>query len=366
MQIIRQILQSFVFFLNFLLALYSLLVYQLSYSVTVKHWIGGFLMLSMPLVFAANVVFIIIYLFRKSYKGFLSLGILLVGTPFILRTFSWHNIDNSKTGFSVLSYNVMWCDASTYVHENDTTNAVGLVKKLVAIDADVKCIQELYNWDESQNFRTIKKIRQTHKYYTYMHSTPGNDKGQGHIGLAIFSKYPIIKKRELYWSPNHNGLLSVDIVVKNDTFRVINVQLRSMGVRVNKVVEAKNDKEKAKAEAKTIYRQLKEGFEDRSIQVKELERWIQESPHPVIVAGDFNELPYGYAYGRVRKLLANAFENGGRGFGFSYHKSPGYLRIDNQFYDEKALKIKRFKTFDETPNSDHYPIWGLYEVMSVE
>lgn len=364
MPIIRQILKSFIFFLNILLALYSLLVYQLSYSVSVKHWFGGFLMLSMPFIFAANIVFIIIWSFRLSPRVFLSFGILLIGYPFLKRTFQWHDVNDDPKGLSVLSYNVMWCDASTYVHEHDTTNAVNLVKKLVDIDADIKCIQELYNWDDLRNFRTIKKIRQTHKYYTYMHSTPGNDKGQGSIGLAIFSKYPIIKKRELYWGINHNGLLSIDIVRKKDTLRIINVQLRSMGIRVNKVVEAEkqDDRAKAKEEARTIYHQLKSGFKERAIQTNELEKWIKESPHPVILAGDFNELPYGYAYGRVRKLLANSFENAGRGFGFTYHRSPGYLRIDNIFYDEKALKIKRFKTFDATPYSDHYPIWGLYEV----
>ncbi len=362
MQLIREIIKRFLFFLNILLGLYTLLVYQLSYSVSVKHWLAGFLMLSMPFVLVANVLFIMIWALRKSYRSLLSLTLLCVGFPFLMRTFSWHNIDSNdiRKGFTVMSYNMMWCDAVKYVHENDTTNAISLIKKAVDIDADIKCVQELYNWDDFPQFRTIKKFRGTHKYYTYVYSTPGNDRGQGEIGLAIFSKFPIIKKQEKHWSINHNGLLSADIVIKKDTIRVINVQLRSMGVRVQRVIEAKEDREKAKKEAKTIYHQLRVGFENRAIQVKELEKWIQESPYPVMVCGDFNELPYGFAYGKVRQYLKNGFEESGRGFGFTYHRKPGFLRIDNQFFDEKSFEIKRFKTFSETPYSDHFPIWGEY------
>ncbi len=362
MLLIRQFLKRFLFFLNILLALYTLLVYQLSYSVSVKHWLAGFLMMTMPFILVANGLFVVIWAVRLSRRIVLSIIILAICIPFILRTISWHNIDSRDTrkGITVLSYNVMWCDAFTYVHGKDTTNAINLVKKMADIDADIKCLQELYNWDDFPQFRTLKKLRGTHKYYTYVHSTPGNDKGQGEIGLAIYSKYPIIRKQEKHWSVNHNGLLSADIVVKKDTIRVINVQLRSMGVRVQKVIEAKADNEKAKKEAKTIYHQLRNGFEDRTIQVKELEKWIQESPHPVMVCGDFNELPYGFAYGKVRKYLKNGFEEAGRGFGFTYHRKPGFIRIDNQFFDDKAFEIKRFKTFSETPYSDHFPIWGEY------
>ncbi len=362
MQLIREIIKRFLFFLNILLGLYTLLVYQLSYSVSVKHWLAGFFMLSMPFVLVANLIFVLIWALRKSYRSLLSLALLCIGFPFLMRTFSWHNIDSNDTrkGFTVMSYNMMWCDAVKYVHEKDTTNAINLIKKAVDIDADIKCVQELYNRDDLPQFRTIKKFRGTHRYYTYVYSTPGNDRGQGEIGLAIFSKFPIIKKQEKHWSVNHNGLLSADIVIKKDTIRVINVQLRSMGVRVQRVIEAKEDKEKAKQEAKTIYHQLRGGFEDRAIQVKELEKWIQESPYPVMVCGDFNELPYGFAYGKVRQYLENGFEKAGRGFGFTYHRKPGFLRIDNQFFDEKRFEIKRFKTFSETPYSDHFPIWGEY------
>lgn len=361
-ELIRQFLKRFLFFLNMMLALYTLLVYQLSYSVSVKHWLGGFLMLSLPLAFAGNVFFIIVWAFRKSRRVFISIGILLIGYPLLLRTFTWHsfNEDDKRKGISVLCYNLMWCDIESYTIRGDSANAIKLIKNAINIDADIKCVQELFNVDYIPEYRMIQRLRKTHPYYTYVHSTPGNDKGQGSIGLAIFSKYPIIRKEEKHWSINHNGLLSADIVIGKDTIRVINIQLRSMGVRVNKVLDAGDDKEKAKKEAKTIYHQLKEGFSDRIIQMIELESWIKTSPYPILLAGDFNEVPYGYTYGRTLKYLKNSFEEKGKGFGFTYHRSPGFLRIDNQFFDERYFEIKNFKTFSDIPYSDHYPIWGEY------
>lgn len=361
-EFIRQFLKRFLFFLNMMLALYTLLVYQLSYSVSVKHWLGGFMMLSLPLAFVGNFLFIILWIFRRSRRAFISVGILLIGLPLLLRTFTWHFIDeeDQRKGISVMSYNLMWCDIESFSLRRDTVNAINLIRSATTINADIKCVQELFNVDYITQFRMIQKFRKTHPYYTYVHSTPGNDKGQGSIGLAIFSKYPIIRKEEKHWAINHNGLLSADIVIGKDTIRIINAQLRSMGVRVNRVLDAGEDKEKAKKEAKTIYHQLKEGFSDRIIQMIELESWIKSSPYPIILAGDFNEVPYGYAYGRTRKYLKNAFEEKGRGFGFTYHRSPGFLRIDNQFFDDRYFEIKRFKTFSEVPYSDHYPIWGEY------
>ncbi|UTA69869.1 MULTISPECIES: endonuclease/exonuclease/phosphatase family protein [Emticicia] len=361
-EFLRLSLKRILFLLNMITALYTLLVYQLSYSVSVKHWLGGFMTLSLPIAWFFNIFFILIWALRRSKRALISVIVLAIGFPLILRTFVWHQpveADKRKT-LSVLTYNLMWSDTERFDPSSGKSGAVNIMNTALDIDADIKCVQELYNLDSRWQFALIKRFREKNKHYTYVHSTPGNDQGQGAIGLAIFSRYPIIKKKEKHWAINHNGLLAADIVVGRDTIRVMNVQLRSMGVRVTKVLEAGEDKERAKKEAKTIYHQLRDGFKDRIIQMIELERWIKASPYPVIIAGDFNEVPYGYAYGRTRKYLNNAFEARGRGFGFTYHYPPGFLRIDNQFFDENYFETVNFRTYSDKPYSDHYPVWAQY------
>src|SRR5690606_3320508 len=102
-------------------------------------------------------------------------------------------------------------------------------------------------------------------------------------------------------------------------------------------------------------RKLKNGIQMRASQVKILSEHIQNSPYPVILAGDFNDVPYSYTYFTLRSILRNAFEEAGRGFGFTYNQVLFFLRIDNIFFGE-GLEAKVFKTHREVDYSDHYPI----------
>jgi endonuclease/exonuclease/phosphatase (EEP) superfamily protein YafD len=92
-----------------------------------------------------------------------------------------------------------------------------------------------------------------------------------------------------------------------------------------------------------------------------VERLIDESVYPVILCGDFNETPYGNAYGNIRDRLKNAFEERGNGFGFTLNRSPRIVRIDNQFCSE-SIKVLDFQTFSDIMYSDHLPILGRYQV----
>ena len=343
--------------------MYALLVFQISYSADIKHWLGGFLTLTVPVAFAVNIFFLVSYIIIRSWKFILSLVILVIGYPLLERTFKF-NLNPTVTAdvdkLSVLSYNVMYCDYDSAIRSTSNTNSGRLVSDLDSIKADIKCFQELYNNPSHPQLNVINRLKKKNRYYTYMHSEIDDKVHIGAIGLAIFSKYPIIHKEEISWKTNNNGLLIADIVIKTDTIRIMNVQFKSMGIRVKRAI-TRNGEVRNK-EARTILGQLKAGFEDRALQVDIIESHIKNSPFPVILAGDFNELPYGYAYGRVRSLLGNAFEGAGFGFGFTYHKMPSFIRIDNQFYDKKAFEILDFQTLMQVGHSDHYPIYAEYRM----
>ncbi|WP_341224339.1 endonuclease/exonuclease/phosphatase family protein [uncultured Arcticibacterium sp.] len=303
------------------------------------------------------------YIFAKSWKFILSLLILVAGFPLIERTIKFNFPKEQQTGLpklSVLSYNVMYCDNARANTEEGKAVSLSLINDMDTLTADIKCFQELYNKPKDSVFDVFSRLKRHTPYFTYMHSDIDESSKVGSVGLAIFSKYPIIHKEEISWKTNNNGLLLADIVVKKDTIRVFNVQMKSMGIRVAKAI-TRNEVVRNK-EAKNILSQLKLGFKDRGFQVDELEELIKVSPYPVIVAGDFNEMPYGYAYGRVRKQLENSFEDSGYGFGFTYHKMPSFLRIDNIFYKEDKFQIQGFETYRDLENSDHYPIRASYGI----
>lgn len=360
------LIRRFFFLINFLLVLYTLLVYQLAYEADIRHWAAGFLMLSLPLVWLANIFFLLVWAIGGSWKLFLSAIVIVLGYPFWQRTFQFNPPADALPphAISVLSYNTMYMDYFDYYDQGDTAAVKYFVASLPLLDADIECYQELYNDDQFKDFQILRKLKRSNQYYTYMHATEGNDQGQGAIGLAIFSKYKMFNKREVYWKLNNNGILAVDMAVGDDTITVINSQMHSMGIRLGRVLDARNDKLLAETEARTVLGQLKSGFQERVHQTAELEKVIRESKYPIILCGDLNELPYGYAYGRIRKYLANSFEERGRGFGFTYNHLPRYIRIDHVFYQKDSFSILGFNTLNTLPFSDHYPVKAYFVPVS--
>ena len=99
----------------------------------------------------------------------------------------------------------------------------------------------------------------------------------------------------------------------------------------------------------------------RAHQVNELMEHIENCPFQVVLCCDLNELPYSYVYHQIKNKLANAFEKGGAGFGFSYNGKIPFLRIDNQFFSSR-LEILHYQTPKEINYSDHYPIKCVYSI----
>ncbi len=239
LQAIVKFIKQFFFLINILFALYSLLVYQLVLSANIQHWIGGFLTLSFPLVLVGNMFFILAWVLVKSPRAILSLGMLLLTFSIRDRTFklNFGNEIQVYPDISVLSYNLMYGDYFNYKNGVVTKNIKGISETAESLNSDIKCFQELYNNDKVYEFNLINRLSKENPFYVYVHSEKGNDKANGAIGLATFSKYPILKKQELYWGTNNNGLLASDIAIQGDTIRVINFQLKSMGIRVNKILD---------------------------------------------------------------------------------------------------------------------------------
>jgi endonuclease/exonuclease/phosphatase family metal-dependent hydrolase len=182
------------------------------------------------------------------------------------------------------------------------------------------------------------------------------DRSGAEFGIAIYSKLPIINTGEIRSeSGNFMNSIFADVLLGEDTIRIYNTHLESMSIDEENVV---NTDRLAQSYKDTGYR-LRRGFISRAQQIKGLIKSIKDCNHKIILCGDLNELPYSYTYFSLRRLLNNAFEKAGNGFGFTYNGKLFFLRIDNQFFS-KDINIHKFMTYRNVDFSDHFPLTATY------
>jgi endonuclease/exonuclease/phosphatase family metal-dependent hydrolase len=255
--------------------------------------------------------------------------------------------------------------AGMYSNEfEDKKESLAALKKFITdYSADIKCFQEFYSNSDRKAYRTIDMMSEQYPHYAFIPLKEEIFDKNEKMGLAVFSKYPIIHKEGKQFQNSANGYLLTDIVVREDTIRVINLQLWSMGIRVGKVTGKIRDQdyEDAKREGRGIIASLRKGFIHHRDEMSQINRLIQQSSYPVIVVGDLNETPYGWAYGTIRERLKNSFEEAGQGFGFTLNRSPYFVRIDNQFFSND-WEIFQFKTLRKIRYSDHFPLMAEYKL----
>nr|WP_293838896.1 endonuclease/exonuclease/phosphatase family protein [uncultured Arsenicibacter sp.] len=357
--LIRSFFRSVFWSVNTGLAIYTLVVYYLLYKLPLEHWSASMLMLSLPVAWVCHLLFILGWAINRSLKIMLSLMVMLAGFWLWPRTFSLHwgqqKAPEPATSLSVFSYNVMGFNVSDR-DKRDTAKIREMTDWVVGLDADVKCFQEFQSHTNRGPLNMVERFRQTGYRYQVLMNPGHND----YPGTALFSRYPILDSGREAFGREMNGLVWADLQTGRKRVRVICIHLQSMGIRVGRVIR-QDEMAGVRHETKGILGALKSGFIDRREQLTLVEKYIDESPYPVIVTGDFNETPYSVVYTLLRRKLSNAFEEAGHGFGFTLNRSPRFIRIDNQFFNP-AIKAVDFQTFRSVPFSDHYPIMGSYAV----
>ena len=320
-------------------------------------WVAGFITYLIPFILILNLVLLI----RDLKNGKLSflgpLAILLLGWGFITDTFSWHASGVPGT-LKVLSFNLRVFNI--YDNPSMKNNIPQKMADWIRNEkSDIICLQEFYTEPGSSPLNTTKMINREKDYRIYSEPVFTNRVG-AQFGTVIFSRYPILNSGQIRFSGHtQNQAIFADIRIDTDTVRIYNLHLQSMHIDEKELMNYDNDIEN---EVRDLFGRLKFGFIQRSMQIKTIKQHIIECPYRVIVCGDFNDLPYSYAYHQLKDILNNSFAKTGRGFGFTYNGRLPFLRIDNQFYS-KGIKAESFQTEKKMKYSDHFPIVGTYTLI---
>lgn len=343
---------------RFFTALFFIISLVLFYSVYISPEFFpyvGLITLTIPVLLVINAILLFSLLLAKRWLALLPLIALALGWKFVGVTFqipSSVSVDTEEK-LSVLSYNVA---LFSFIREKSANpNTQNIIKWLQENDADIKCFQEFYQDFSTPSRNAIKLLGAETGYEHTYQIIEGNPRNKSY-GMAIFSKYPIVNEGRVFDTKRNNGVIFADIKVDKDTIRIYNAHLESMSIRS----ETLNNLDGIKENYRETLGKLKRGQYTRASQLGILEEHMKNSPYVNILVGDFNDVPYSYTYFTLRKIMENAFEKAGSGFGFTYNRVLFFLRIDNIFY-ENPLKVQNFKTHKEVDYSDHYPISATFD-----
>ena len=318
--------------------------------------------LAYPYVLMVHLAFICYWLIRLKKEILISIIVILLGwnqlnnlIPINFRS-SEIPVNSSPDRFlKALSYNVRGFDIYQWSKEPEAKKEI--FNFLEIQDPQLVCFQEYYTSLKSGQThayisRQLKYLPHNAVYYT---ADPTNRKG---FGIATFSKYPILKKSRIPFNSSFNAAMYTDILFHSDTIRVFNIHLQSIKFQEDNyafmdTARMKYNNEQI-SEIRAIGSRLKTAFTKRAEQAQVIASYIKNSPHPVVVMGDFNDTPQSYAYRKIKKGLHDSFRKSGRGFGNTYAGELPSFRIDYIMYgppiqSSEFLRIK-------TDHSDHYPI----------
>ncbi|MBO7409106.1 MAG: endonuclease/exonuclease/phosphatase family protein [Paludibacteraceae bacterium] len=206
-------------------------------------------------------------------------------------------------------------------------------------NADVVCLQEVEVYKEKK-YLTLSELKESmSKYpYTYFDFSVYNKRRQ--FGNVVFSKYPLINKQTIRYASRSNISSRCDIVVGDDTLRLITNHLESN--RVEHIDSTTVDKLGA---ARTI----------RHNQAKAIRGARRESPYPLLIVGDFNDIALSYTYLTIRGWMRDCYlESNLGGIGNTYERHHLGVRID-YILCSRCLHPTECHV-EHVRHSDHYPI----------
>ena len=395
----KSFINRWFFTLNGLVALALLLTYPAAYVSPADFAFFAPLGLAYPFVLAINILFILFWWFKRKWNMWLSVCCIALGFPLLKDTLAFSLFNNntekipdstnispvthqqhkpeiemdkeySSYTVNVMTYNVRNFDLYNWNENVEARN--NMMQLIKGEQPDIVCFQEFYTEDVGE-FHNVKMLVNELGFKHHHFEKTLTLRNKDHWGVAVFSRFPIIKKGKINFDNAQNNVVTyVDIVPnKKDTLRLFNAHLQSihLGRKDYKYVEQLKKQVGGNAEEKTetnleehykssksILDKLLEAYTKRGKQAERLSKAVKHSPYPVIVCGDFNDTPVSYTYQTIKnsRRLTDAFLEHGNGLGKTFPGLLPNLRID-YILSDTLFNVRDFNIIKKD-FSDHYPI----------
>ncbi|WP_027378693.1 endonuclease/exonuclease/phosphatase family protein [Chryseobacterium daeguense] len=291
------------------------------------------LSLGFPVLIIAYILLTFFWIFNWKKRAFIFLAL---GLLFFNSTIRWVNYSMKKeeaSDLKIVSFNA----------KNGGFGVKNIESYVNGQNADVVLLQE-YGGNKEYHFE-------------------GLEEGPKGPIISIFTKYKIIDQKQLINSDyfyNNAYATQTDIEIKGKIYRFINLYLQPFKFEKS-MVKLEGSSEEDERKIKNIVKRLIPTFKMHQEQIVSVRNSIENSPYPVILAGDFNSVPNSYEYYHLVEDLQDAFVVAGKGSATSFHDYKFPIRID-YIFTSKTIQPVSYKVDRSVKLSDHYPVVAVFKL----
>jgi len=328
----------------------------------IRWWYISVLGLGFGLLVITLLAFILFWLVIKPRFILVSLLSMLIGYKSIAVFFGFHlaekfNYQKPPNVLRVAQWNV--ARFTEWKRNNNKGSQVRLkmMDQIKEQNADVLCMQEFFTSTDTTYYDNVSHLMKEIGY-PYYYFARRDDGDRQWFGNAIFSKLPLIDSGKINF-PNDRypeSLLHVDLLFNGDTIRVYTTHLASLRFQKQdyETIEEIKDKQKVELQSsKGIFSKIRGAMMKRKEQAELVREVVSNDPYPIILTGDFNDVPNSYAYATIKdNQFRDVFLEQGFGIGRTFNAISPTLRIDYIFITS-GFQIKQFNRIVRSL-SDHY------------
>lgn len=358
----RKILKIILQAASYLLFMMTILSAYGGYMDPQRWTLPAIALLVFPYFAVATILVSAIWFLKRCYiVGSIGVAVLLACGPTFLDAvpFRFHgSASKGETTFKMITFNCLHLKDLRQPHSSKNR----AIDYLINSGADFICLQELPSFKKKSaphaTQRELNKLLETYPYYT-------TDKKD----VKFLSKYPFkVVPYKLEKAGNYQSIIIVEVDINGHKLTVVNVHLPSFALTekqrniITDVATHRNTKQSLMEMAWPLYRKMKTAFQRRAKVAQALAELTNTLPQPIILCGDFNDVPGSWSYRFFTKEGFNdAYAQTGFGPMITYNKHLMYFHIDQILYkgDLIPIYVKR----SSMNSSDHYPLEAEFAIL---
>ncbi|MBA3829972.1 MAG: endonuclease/exonuclease/phosphatase family protein [Taibaiella sp.] len=369
--VVRSALSNILLLVNIILCIWAALCYAAAIVSPAHTRYLAIFSLTTPFVLLLQVAFFFFWLFLSAHKWRALLPLITIAagykvflTIFGLHFFSVNNMAHSDGTIRIMSWNVHGMGVFDIHGGKDTADKI--INIIKGEDADILCLTEFCTFRNDSLTPYVRRIMKNNGYTEYRFCYD-NPLGKNiHSGRALFSRFPVDNYNIRSIGNERINVLTADLHLPGEkVMRMIALHLHSFGFSDHDkryIEEVKSNHSAITERPEMFIWKFNYAYSIRAAEADTVAQIIKDSPYPVLLCGDFNDLPASYTYMTLKGNLKDAFIEKGSGLGRTYNAIIFSLRIDHILYDPRLLHTEGF----ECPSlylSDHRPVIANFRVL---